>query len=41
MDIDNDARVVHSLSDGGIAEMVLNTDKHEDSSCLLYTSRCV
>ncbi|XP_042233135.1 jerky protein homolog [Homarus americanus] len=32
LNIDNDAPVVHSLSDGEIAEMVLNKDKHEDSS---------
>lgn len=28
----DDAPVVHSLSDGKIAEMVLNTDKHEDDN---------
>lgn len=27
----NDAPVVHSLIDGGIAEMMLATDNHEDS----------
>jgi hypothetical protein len=27
----NDAPVVHSLSDGGIAEMMLATDNHEDT----------
>jgi hypothetical protein len=32
LNIDNDALIVHSLSDGEIAEMVLNKDKHEDSS---------
>jgi hypothetical protein len=32
LNIDNDAPIVHSLSDGEIAEMVLNKDKHEDSS---------
>jgi hypothetical protein len=30
LNTDNDASVVHSLSDGEIAEMVLNTDKHDD-----------
>lgn len=30
MNTDNDAPVVHSLSDGKVAEMVLNTNKHED-----------
>jgi hypothetical protein len=32
LNIDNDAPIVHSLSDGEIAEMVLNKEKHEDSS---------
>jgi hypothetical protein len=32
LNFDNDAPTVHSLSDGEIAEMVLNKDKHEDSS---------
>jgi hypothetical protein len=32
LNIDNDAPIVHSLSDGEIAKMVLNKDKHEDSS---------
>jgi hypothetical protein len=32
LNFDNDAPIVHSLSDGEIAEMVLNKDKHEDSS---------
>ena len=32
LNTDKDAPVVDSLSDGEIAEMVLNTDKHEDSS---------
>jgi hypothetical protein len=31
LNTDNDARIVHSFSDGEIAEMMLNTDKHEDS----------
>jgi hypothetical protein len=31
LSIDNDARVVHSLSDEEIAEMMLNTNKHKDS----------
>jgi len=30
LNTDNDAPVVHSLSDGKITEMVLNTYKHED-----------
>jgi hypothetical protein len=30
LNTDNDAPVAHS-SDGKIAEMVLNTDKHEDN----------
>jgi len=30
LNTDNDAPVIHSLSDGKIAEMVLNTNKHED-----------
>jgi hypothetical protein len=30
LNTDTDAPVVHSLSDGKIAEMVLNTYKHED-----------
>jgi len=30
LNIVNDAPVVHSLSDGGIAEMMLVTDNHED-----------
>jgi hypothetical protein len=32
LNTDNVAPVVHSLSDGEIPEMVLNTDKHEDSN---------
>lgn len=32
LNIDNDVPFVHSLSDGKIAEIVLNTDKHEDGS---------
>ena len=31
LNIDNDAPVAHSLSDGGIDEMMLATDNHEDS----------
>ena len=30
--VDNDVHAVHSLSDGKIAEMVLDSNKHEDSS---------
>lgn len=30
LNTDNDAPVAHSFSDGKIAEMVSNTDKHED-----------
>jgi hypothetical protein len=30
LNTDNDAPVMHSSSDGKIAEMVLNTNKHED-----------
>jgi hypothetical protein len=30
LNTDNDAPVVYSLSDGKIAEMVLNTNKHKD-----------
>ncbi|XP_032880836.1 jerky protein homolog-like isoform X2 [Amblyraja radiata] len=32
LNVDNDAPVVHSLSDGEIAEMVLDNNKHEDST---------
>ncbi|XP_032875006.1 jerky protein homolog [Amblyraja radiata] len=32
LNVDNDALVVHSLSDGEIAEMVLDNNKHEDST---------
>lgn len=32
LNIDNEAPIVHSLSDGEIAEMVLSTDQYEDSS---------
>jgi hypothetical protein len=31
LNIGSDAPVVHCLSDGGIAEMMLVTDNHEDS----------
>jgi len=30
LNTDNDSPVIQSLSDGKIAEMVLNTNKHED-----------
>lgn len=32
LNIDNEAPIVHSLSDGEIAEVVLSTDQYEDSS---------
>ena len=32
LNIDNDVPVMHSLSDGEIVEMVLDNNKHEDSS---------
>ena len=32
LNVDNDVPVVHFLSDGEIVEMVLDNNKHEDSS---------
>ena len=32
LNVDNDVPVVHSLNDGEVAEMVLDNNKHEDSS---------
>ena len=32
LNVDNDVLVLHSLSDGEIAEMVLDNNKHEDGS---------
>ena len=37
LNVDNNVPVVHYLSDGEIAEMVLDSNKHEDSSDELKT----